>query len=190
MMKKLYFDTIRLGFARSEMSEVEPFLRDSDMVSLDINAIKQADAPGHATPSVNGFYGEEACQLAKYAGLSDRLSCFCVFEINPNFDVNNQTVELAAQIIWHFVQGFYLRQKDFPVSDLKKYIKFIVNFEKSEQKLIFYKSPKTERWWIEIPYEEKNKEKKLIIPCSYQDYFKATRQEIPDKWWKYFQKLN
>jgi hypothetical protein len=181
---------VRLGAARSYLHENEPYLRDSDFVSFDISAVKQCDAPASSNPSVNGFYGEEICQLAKYAGLSEKLTSFGIFELNPSFDVHNQTAELAAQMIWHFVQGYYLRQNEIPKHSDKHYKKFIVSQEKSDQKIIFLKSEKTNRWWFEVPYSVKDKEKKYIAACSYSDYERACGSEIPDKWLKYFQKLN
>jgi arginase family enzyme len=190
LMKKLFFDIIRLGAARSELHETEPYLRDSDFVSVDISSIKQSDAPASSNPSVNGFCGDEICQIAKYAGSSETLTCFGIFELNPLFDVHNQTAELAAQVIWHFVQGFYLRQNEFPKTNDKYFKKFIISPDKSDQKIVFLKSEKSNRWWLEIPYIEKKKEKKIIKACSYSDYIKATENELPDKWWKYYQKLN
>ncbi len=190
LMNELYFDTIRLGTARSNIAENEPYIRDADFVSVDLSSVKQADAPGHSTPSVNGFYGEEICQLARYAGLSDRLSSFGIFEANPNFDINNQTIELSAQILWHFIQGYYLRKKDYPKINIKTYKKYIVSVEGPEHKITFYKSMKTNRMWMEVPYLDNDKEEIIIISCSYNDYQKAIKNEIPDKWWKFYQKLN
>ncbi len=189
LMQKLYFDTFRIGQLRNDLREAEPALRDADIVSIDINAIRQSDAPGNKTPSANGFYGEEICQLARYAGMSDRVSTFGLFEINPLFDFRNQTVSLSAQIIWYFIEGVFLRKKDFPYTNVKEYTKFIVDFDSENQDIIFYKSNKSDRWWLEVPQIDSINNKK-IIPCSYQDYQKACRKEIPDRWWKMFQKIN
>jgi arginase family enzyme len=190
LINELYFDAIRVGIARSEISENEPYLRDADFVSLDISSVKKADAPGHAHPSVNGFYGEEICKLAKYAGLSDRLSAFGIFEINPDYDNNRQTTELAAQILWYFIQGFSMRKKEYPLADIQIFKKYMVSIEGPEHRIIFYRSPKTHRMWMEIPYLDKRKEKTIIVSCSYDDYQKAVKNEIPNRWWKYYQKLN
>ena len=138
----------------------------------------------------SGFYGEEICQMAKYAGLSDNLSSFGIFELFPEFDKYNQTSHLMAQSIWYFIQGFYERKKDYPVVDIKNHIKYIVNLEKLKHELIFYKSQASQRWWMEIPEIKKNKKTKYYISCSHSDYIKSCEGEIPDRWWKAFQKLN
>lgn len=188
-MKKMFFDTFRLGEVKDDIRETEPIIRDADMMMFNISAIKQSDAPANYNPSPNGFTGEEACQIARYAGMSDKVSSFGIYEVNPKFDQNYQTSHLAAQVIWYFIEGFYLRKKDYPFGKLTDYKKFIVNLNTEEHELIFYKSIRTERWWLEIPYTIRNEDKKLVIACSHEDYQKACRQEIPDRWWKWYQKI-
>ena len=189
LMKNLFFDTIRLGEARFELKNLEPILRDADLVSLDMGAVRQSDAPGHYRPSPNGFYGEEICHLAKYAGISDHLSTFILSEINPQLDQNNQSVHLGAQIIWYFIEGFSQRKIEKP-EDSENFTKYIVSLDSIEQDLVFYKSENTNRWWIEIPFLRGKKKPSLLISCSYQDYLNAGNQEIPDRWWKAFQRIN
>lgn len=186
LLKNLYFETYRLGEVRGNLKEMEPVFRDADLVSLDFNAVKQSDAPGHFHPSPNGFYGEEICQLVKYCGMSDVLSVFVISEVNPAFDINNQSSHLAAQSIWYFIEGFSQRKVEKP-DDSDKFTKFIVRLDSIDHDLIFYKSEQTDRWWIEIPSLKK---KSYLISCSYEDYLLAGNQEIPDRWWKAYQKIN
>jgi len=181
LMNKLNFDSHRLGKVRANLKDSEPVLRDADILSIDISAVKQAEAPGFHNPSANGFYGEELCQLSRYAGLSDRLSSFGIYNVNPKYDVNNQTVNLCAQIIWYFVEGVLQRQKDYPEKNLKKYTKFIVNFDTKDQNIVFYRNSNNDRWWMEIPNPKKSSPNK-IVACSYEDYKLACAQEIPERW--------
>ncbi|MBI5218425.1 MAG: formimidoylglutamase [Bacteroidia bacterium] len=189
LMKNLLFDYYRLGFIQSNLNEAEPALRDAALVSFDINAIRQSDAPGHFFPSPNGLYGEEACQIARYAGLSDKVTSFGIYEANPKFDHNGQTAHLAAEIIWHFIEGVFHRKKDYPFTNISEYKKIIVKIESSNDDIIFYNNPLTDRWWMEVPYKKANYEKSIIISCSLEDYDIACTQEIPDRWWKAFQKI-
>lgn len=186
-MQKLLFDSYRLGAIQQNITEIEPILRNAHFLSFDMRAIKQGDSPAHYSPSPNGLTAQEACQIAKYAGLSDKLNTFGLFEMNPLFDRDNQSAQLAAQIIWHYIEGVYERTEDFPLMKSDAYKKFIVNIDSVNQDLIFYKSIKTDRWWIEIPLTGKTKK---LVSCSYNDYLSAGKQEIPDIWWKTFQKLN
>ena len=190
LYEDLYFDAYRLGIARSNIANLEPVLRDTHLVSFDISSIKQADAPAHKYPSVNGFYAEEACQIAKYAGLSDSVRLFGLFEHNPVFDRGGQTASLSAQIIWHFIDGFIQRQNDYPNEEGKYYTKFIVQIDDTEQEFVFYKNIQNGRWWAEISFDQANKKKTKLVSCTEEDYQLAAENQIPDLWWKTLQKLN
>jgi len=187
---KTEYEAVRLGIARTDLFGNEPFIRDADFVAVNAGSIKMTDAPGYINPSVHGFYGEEICQMAKYAGLSDQVSAFGLFEINPEFDNRNQTSALGAQIIWHFIESFYKRKNELDETIIKKYKQYFVNVENVSDKLVFYKSPKTNRWWVEVPYHIKSKEKVYLLSCTKDDYIKAGNNEIPERWWNFFQKLN
>lgn len=193
MMTRLYFDTYRLGQVRDAIEESEPIIRHADMVSFDISAIKHSDAPAHSLASPNGFYSEEACQMMRYAGMNDKLSSIGIYEINPEHDINGKTVHLAAQMLWCFIEGFYSRKRDFPSRSNPDYVKFHVVLEKQKHEINFYKSKKSDRWWMEIPYPP-NKglkyERHTLLPCSYKDYEMAVNNEIPDRWWQTYQKLS
>jgi formiminoglutamase len=192
LMKNLYFDTYRLGIVRSNMEEVEPMVRNADMISVDIGAVRASDAPGNANASPNGFYGEEICQIMRYAGLSDKLSSLGLFEINPRLDRQSQTAQLAGQMIWYFIDGFYSRKGDFPPDKNKDMVKYTVTLKDFKDEVIFYRSNKSERWWMEVPIRSKHRERyerHHLVPCSYQDYQTACQNALPDRWWQTYQKL-
>ncbi len=177
------YELHRLGIVRQNIELTEPQIRDADIVSIDISSGKSSDAPGHYNPSIHGFYGEELCQIARYAGMSDKLTFFGIFEVNPDFDINNRTSKLSAQIIWHFIQGFYQRKNEYPVKENAEFKKYMVHIPDIEGEIIFYKSNKTERWWFEVPQE---KEEPKIYSCSHEDFLNASKEEIPEKWWKLY----
>lgn len=193
MMNRLYFDVYRLGQVRDRIEEAEPVIRQADMLSFDISAIKHSDAPAHPLASPNGFYAEEACQMMRYAGMNDKLSSLGIYEINPKFDVSGKTAHLAAQMLWCFMEGFYHRKNDFPSKTSVDYTRFHVILQEEKYEINFYKSRKSDRWWMEIPYpphKDLRFERHTLIPCSYRDYEMATRNEIPDRWWQTYQKLS
>jgi arginase family enzyme len=175
-------ELIRIGDVRQAIHLTEPLFRDSDVTIFDISAVRQSDAPGTISPSANGFYGEEICLLSRYAGISDKLTVFGLFEVNPDFDVRNQTSGLAAQILWFFLEGFSQKQYETPAlskSDSGRFIKFHVRVTDLVDDLIFIKSILTDRWWIELPSEN---DQTLYVACSHEDYLKANRNEVPDRW--------
>ena len=180
---------MRLGTVRNNLVDVEPVLRDADIVSLDFGAVRQSDAPGNFHISPNGFYGEEICQLAKYSGQGSRLAAFFIGEVNPGLDPVQSTSHLAAQTIWYLIDGISQRVIEKPDGS-ENFTKFIVSPDTFEHHLVFYKSENTGRWWLEVPDIKQNRKSAYLISCSYDDYLQASRQEIPDRWWKAFQKIN
>ena len=188
LLKSLFFDAFRLGEVK-DLTKVEPIMRDADVVSIDIGAIRQSDAPANNNCSPNGFYGEEVCAISRYAGISDKVTSFGIYEYNPRYDTNNQTAHLIAQVIWYFIEGVNFRAKDYPYSTKESYQKFIVLVD-NDDPINFYKSDKSGRWWMEINILTNNKYKRhALIPCTYQDYLEATEQKIPERWYKALRKL-
>jgi arginase family enzyme len=188
LLNSLFFDAFRLGEVK-DLTKVEPILRDADMVSIDIGSIRQSEAPANNNCSPNGFYGEEICAISRYAGISDKVSSFGIYEYNPRHDRGSQTAHLIAQMIWYFIEGVNFRAKDYPLSTKEACQKFIVLLE-NDDPINFYKSDKSGRWWMEINIMTSNKYKKhALIPCSYQDYLEATEQKIPERWYKAQRKL-
>jgi arginase family enzyme len=193
MMNRLYFDVYRLGQVRDKIEEAEPIIRQADMLSFDITSIKHSDAPANPNASPNGLYAEEACQIMRYAGMSDKLTSLGIYEINPAFDTSGKTSHLAAQMIWCFMDGFYNRKNDFPSRTNPDYMRFHVVLQDEKYEINFYKSKKSDRWWMEIPYPPHKGlkfERHTLIPCSYKDYELAVNNEIPDRWWQTYQKLS
>jgi formiminoglutamase len=181
---KRHSDLIRIGDVRQAIYLTEPLFRDADSAIFDISAVRQSDAPGTAIPSPNGFYGEEICLLSRYAGISDNLKVFGLFDVNPAFDIRSQTSGLAAQILWFFLEGFSQKQYETPslsTSNSGRFIKYHVRVTDLEDDLIFVKSNLTERWWIELNNENNES---IFVACSHDDYLKANRNEVPDRWVK------
>jgi len=192
LMRNLFFDIYRLGVLHSDITQVEPLVRNADLFSFDMSAIRQSDAPGNANATPNGFYGEEACQMARYAGMSDKITSAGFFEMNPALDRNGQTAHLLAQMIWYFIDGFYHRQDDHPSKGADNFIRYTVQVTDFDDGIVFYKSKPTERWWMEIKCSDNIREKyrrHYIVPCSAADYQTALTDEIPDRWWQAYQKL-
>jgi arginase family enzyme len=177
-------ELIRIGEVRQAIYLTEPLFRDSDVAIFDISAVRQSDAPGTISPSPNGFYGEEICLLSRYAGITDKLKIFGLFDVNPEFDIRHQTTGLAAQILWIFLEGFSQKQYETPVlnnNNSGRFIKYHVRVTDLDDDLIFVKSNLTDRWWIELPSEI---DQNIYVACSHEDYLKANRNEVPDRWVK------
>ena len=191
VMNKLYFDVHRLGEFSTDITLTEPILRNANMISFDVGAIRSSDAAANANASPNGFYGEQACQIARYAGMSDKLTSIGFYEFNPAFDTNGQTAMLLAQMVWYFIDGFYNRKKDFPLIPKSQYLVYRASLSDGTSELFFVKSKKSDRWWMQVPYPTgiSGNERFHLIPCRYEDYTTAVKGEMPDLWWRTYQKL-
>jgi formiminoglutamase len=189
-LEKSYLESIRLGEARKEIRQAEPLIRDSEFISIDMGAVRHADAPGASIPSPNGFFGDELCQITRYAGLSEHVHIVGFFELNPSSDVNGQTAHLSAQAAWYFLEGFTHRIPENPLDTPEHIKKFIVTLNTAGHDIIFHKSTLSERWWMEIPVKNPATGYNFFVSCSYEDYQQACNQEIPDRWWRFLHRLS
>lgn len=182
LLKTLLFDSYRLGDVKNDIELVEPTLRDTDVLSIDIGSVKKIDAPGNNNSQISGFTADEICTITRYAGLSDKLKVLGIYEYNSQKDNRKQTAELIAQMLWYFIEGVNLRSYEFPSSNLNNFKKYMVMVD--EDTLQFYKSDLSGRWWMEINVKENNKTKRqTLIPCTYKDYLTASSQEVPERWY-------
>ena len=185
-----HFEAYRLGEVREEnMRGCEPVIRDSDLLAVSMNAVKYSDAPAASVSSPNGFTGEEICQLAFYAGLSHRCRSLGIFDVVPQNDIQDITAKLSAQMAWYFIDGVMKRNPGNPENDNQNFKKFLIYFDQLHHHLCFYKNMQTERWWMEVP-SLSGENNNLIISCTQDDYVKSAEQEIPDRWWKAYQRIN
>ena len=188
LMEKLYFEAYRLGEVSGDINRVEPLLRDAHIVSLDLKSVRAAELSDDQKYSPNGFSGKEICAISRYAGISNKVSSFGIYEYQGSKN-DNATSMLIAQMIWYFVKGVNCRVNDDDFLNETHYQKYNVLVEEDE--LVFYKSLKTGRWWIEIPFlpNVNNKLKKhTLLPCMHSDYTRATQGEIPERWYKAYRK--
>ncbi|MCL2028170.1 MAG: formimidoylglutamase [Bacteroidales bacterium] len=182
LMKNLNFDAYRLGVLRQSIQEIEPVVRNADVMSVDVSAIRKSDAPGNPNAVATGLFGEEASQIMRYAGRSEKMRAIGIYEYNPSLDVDGQTAQLIGIMLWCFIEGFYQRKHEYPYKDKEKLTKYIVSVDEEDQEIVFYKSKTTDRWWMEIPGNEDKYQAHYMLPCSYADYEQAMQNELPDRW--------
>lgn len=187
----------RLSEFREHPAEAEPLLRLSNMVSFDITALEAAYIPELAGRRPNGFTGVEACRLARYAGLSPSLRWWGLNNIVPEKGVSpSVSAQMAAQIVWHLMDGYLSRILEKEPDDSSEYTTFHVPLSGfGHQEILFFRHNITGRWWMKTPLPEADTRGDNIlipqyIPCSQNDYLAASRGEWPDRWWKWLQKIN
>ncbi len=192
LLDDLYFDAFRLGDFYSNERMIEPQVRNADILSFDMTAIRSSDYKGNQLNLPHGFYGEDGCRIMRYAGMSDKLSVVGLFNFLPKEIGYNSDVNLITQMLWYFVEGFNLRKQDYPIGSKSAYLKYRVNIDDFKDEIIFYKSNKSGRWWLEVPYpkiEGVKLQRHLLVPCDYEDYENALKNELPDLWLRTYKKL-
>ena len=184
ILEKLYFEAFRIGQIRSNLQEIEPAIRNADLVSFDVTAIRSSDAPGNANAQPFGLTGEEACQICWYAGHNEKLSSIGFYEYNPQYDdAHKKTASVVATMIWYFIEGYYHRKNDqnFRGNDFMKYS---VSMPVEPEVITFIKSKMSEKWWMEVPYPNglERYSRNSLVPCSYGDYQTAVKGEVPERY--------
>jgi hypothetical protein len=174
LLEKLHFESHRLGKIDRKIDLVEPSLRFTDILSIDFRSIKASELNFiHNYP--NGFESSQICSIARYAGLSNRISTIGIFEIFEN-DISNA---LLAQTVWYFIEGFCLRIEEDPKSEHFKGKHYHIDIGNHQIK--FYQSDLSQKWWFEL-LEKNNKSIDFsLIPCSYEDYLDACNNNISNK---------
>ena len=187
LMDNLYFEAYRLGEVCSKIRLVEPVMRDADIVSIDMKSIRSSELSSRQKFSPNGFDGKEICAISRYAGISNKVSSFGVFEYKSSNE-DEVTEMLISQIIWYFIEGVNCRIKDSDFNNEDEYNRFTVIVD--EYQLIFYKNKITSRWWIEIFGEGSNTKLKetTLLPCTIEDYETAKKGNIPERWFRAIKK--
>ncbi len=171
-MDKLRFDCYRVGTVKEQLDEMEPVIRNSQLLSFDIAAIRHSDAPAsHCSP--NGLSGEESCNLMRYAGLSSELRTLGIFGYSPEKDLHHLTSLQIAQMIWYFIDGKSRARQEASLKDLQHFNEYHTAF--AEVDTVFLQSKKTGRWWMQLPDGR-------LVACSYNDYLTASHNDIPERW--------
>lgn len=169
---KLGFDCYRVGKVKEMIEEMEPPIRNSDMMSFDIAAIQHAHAPAnHITP--NGFNGEEACTLMQYAGMSKQCSSVGIYGYIPGQDHHNLTAKQISHMLWYLMDGINRAKQEADLENRNDFDEFTIAF--GEIETVFLRSKRTGRWWMELHSGK-------FAACSYNDYITAGRNEIPERW--------
>ncbi|SHE70126.1 formimidoylglutamase [Flavisolibacter ginsengisoli] len=174
-MDKLRFDCFRVGTVKEHIDEMEPVIRNCQILSFDISALAHAFAPANnITP--NGLNGEEACTLLQYAGMSSNMQSVGIYGYRPEKDVEQLTAKQISQMLWYFMDGRSRGSREAVIDERESFNEFHTAF--AEVETTFLQSKKTGRWWMQLP-------DKQFIACSYKDYLLASSNEIPERWLRF-----
>lgn len=181
-------ELLGLGRSRQDLAELEPLMRQSDLIQIHLSALRQTEAPAVKAGSPSGFTTEELCQLSRYAGLSDHLNALGIFDYFPPQDNSEQTAQVVAQLIWYFIDGYYNRTGKTP-EDRQQMTKYLVFSKVLGDSIVFWKSRVSGRWWMQLLSSDgKQPAETELIPCTVKDYSLACQGEIPERLLKVLQR--
>lgn len=191
LIDQLSFEATRLGNLKENIQHIEPYVRDADLLSFDLSALQSAYFPAAFDSKVYGLTGEEACQLCWYAGQNEKLSSIGFYNYDTNLDTEDaKSAFVLSTMIWYFIEGFYHRKgdKNFISND---YLLYEVHLGGDPETIRFFKSKKSEKWWMEVPNLENDGlfNRSRMIACNYSDYEEAQAGNIPDRWLNFFNKV-
>lgn len=182
-LDEYYFELIRLGFAKQNLDNTEPVVRDADAIFCNIASLNYAEAPCLAGLSSGGFRTDELSMVLRFSGMSDKLSSFNIsgFGNDANEKEADRTATSVAQLIWYFVDGMAGRKNEYPISENLVTI-YNVNIKSLGFGIDFMKSKISDRWWINVPFELKEDcQSHKLYPCSQNDYTQAANGELSQR---------
>lgn len=188
-LQKRYFEQMRLGTLRDDITLCEPLVRECSRAFIDMRSVRYSDYPCSNDANPNGMYAEEICTAARYIGMSNRLES--IFLYGEECSKNQLTIcyKLIAEVIWHICEGILSNIAEYPeYEDNEDYFeKKMVSLGERGQNISFTTSCSTGRWWMEIPGPDGGT---IFVPCSKSDYKCACSGEIPIRWLFFYQKYN
>ena len=171
-LDKLRFDFYRLGTVQADLEEMERVLRNTNMLSLNMSAVKHSDAPANKN-CPNGLSGVDACTLTRFAGMSTKLNSIGIYGYRPADDIHDITAKQAAQMLWYFIDGRHRLKQESSLEERDNFNEFHVVF--SDMDTTFLQSKRTNRWWMQMPDGK-------FIACSHNDYLTAGKNDFPERW--------
>lgn len=184
-----YFEDMRLGALRDDITLCEPMLRECNCAFIDMRSVRYSDYPYSNEANPNGMYAEELCTVARYIGMAVEPHSIFIYGEESLTDGITICNRLTAEVIWHICEGIASNIPETPENEEsdENFQKKIVSLGDNGQNISFTTSCNTGRWWMEIPDKEG---RNRLVPCSSNDYRMACSGEIPLKWLFFYQKYS
>ena len=149
LLERLQFDAIRLGHLLENIKAIEPVIRNTDLVTIDMASVRASDNPASTYASPNGMTAEHLCQLCRYVGMSDRL-------LTTGFLNTIQILMIVAVAVSSLHRAFGMSltgsstKRNHPKCSTEEYLRYVVHLPGESHDIAFFKSPKSDRWWMDI----------------------------------------
>lgn len=100
-------DVARQGAAASAQAALDAATRDADALylSIDMDAVDAAFAPGVSATGIGGFTAREMIELVSTIASHPKLIAADVMELSPPYDHDQRTAKLAARLLLELLAG-------------------------------------------------------------------------------------
>ena len=174
LFKNMLFETYSLGKIKNKVANTEPIFRNSNLIDIDIRAVKSGDI-NNSHEFTNGLSSYEFCTLSRFAGLSCNLDLI-------SFSSSYQSSAISSFIsegIWYAIDGMnnFIDEN----VDLNSENFVIYNVTVNNHDLKFVKSSITNRWWVSIENINLVQMEKSYIPCVEDDYLLSKNSILSDR---------
>jgi formiminoglutamase len=182
-LQRLGHELIRLGIAQADKAGLEPLVRESDIIALHTSVLDPGLAPDASDKrSAVGLYLDETCQIARYAAASHRV--FSMQVMGMGASENPQTARSISHIVWYMLDGVFSRVYEYPRVEGAQWFNHIVMGKGNDW--TFWSSGVTKRWWLELQMPD---DKVRYIPCTKAEYEAVAANDLPERFFRIFQRL-
>ncbi len=172
---QISFNSLSLGKLRGSINNIEPNLRDTETLYLNLNVVRSSDAPNAIGTLPAGLTAEELCQIMKFAGTSNKINAvFLDVKLsNPESKIESNVLALG---LWYLLEGINMKMNDHPLQS-NDFSGYIINGSTS-QDIEFIRHNISQKWWIMLTDDQGQKH---YLPCSNDEYTQTIADEIPDR---------
>ncbi|PCI11222.1 hypothetical protein COB72_01380 [bacterium] len=98
------------GHIADNLGHDDPWPTNNTFVSLDMDVIDQAHAPGVSAHNACGWTSKQTEAWVLESGRNPLVQCFDIMELSPPYDRDDRTARIAARMFLTFLRGFSERQ--------------------------------------------------------------------------------
>lgn len=175
----------RLGQINSFIHGIEASTREVEFVDFSLLSIKSSETGLSGAP-LCGLSIEQACQIAKYIGCSQKLKSFVISGVPTDMVGGSKICKLVAHLLWYFLDGLN-SVNGMIKNDPQTRRSFLLNLDTMDSPITFYKSENSEQWWVGVNNDDGEE---VQVACSPDDYYRACHNDLSERLIKIFESVD
>jgi arginase family enzyme len=172
ILDSLLCPSLRLGSIKQNIAVTEPYIRNANMLSIDMGVLAWPYSSLHQHPF--GLQPEELIQLIWYAGYSEKCTSLGFYELYGQ-ENKLMSAQLVATMMWYFIDARYCAGLTGGPY-FQNFTKLTITHEAFPHPLVFVRNSTGEKYWIEHQLNDEL----VYIACSENDYLNAKEGIEPE----------